>query len=313
MKFSVMIPMGVITPGEFQTAEAIREMAVALEAAGADACCVTDHPAPVSEWLHRYGHDELDPFTGLAFAAAATTRLRVHTHIVNLSYRQPFITAKAAATLQVLSGGRLILGVGVGYQSGEFEALGADFVRRGARADEALEVLRRTWSGGPITFDGSDFSARSVEPRPVPDPPPTLWVGGGSERAVQRAARWGDGWSPFFAAPGMSKINRDSAIHSIDQLREKIARLAELRAGLGRDGPFDVIIGPSSHDDTVGPRLTHKNRSRAEAQQYLDVLGRLAEVGVTWATLEPSHASRSEYLENISWFGEEVLRPLKRV
>ena len=111
MKFTMGLPAGDITPGEFQTADAIGEMASALEAAQVDACYVTDHPAPSAEWLHANGHDALDPFSSLAFVASATTKLMLHTNILVMPYRNPFLTAKAATTLQLLSEGRLILGV----------------------------------------------------------------------------------------------------------------------------------------------------------------------------------------------------------
>jgi alkanesulfonate monooxygenase SsuD/methylene tetrahydromethanopterin reductase-like flavin-dependent oxidoreductase (luciferase family) len=132
MGYSVEIPVGEIAPGEFHTMDAVREMASALERAGADACCATDHPAPSAEWLHTagLGHDALDPFAALSFIAAASTRLMLQTAIVVLPYRNPFIAAKAAVTVQTLSGGRLILGVAPGYQKPEFEALGVDFHKR---------------------------------------------------------------------------------------------------------------------------------------------------------------------------------------
>jgi probable F420-dependent oxidoreductase len=280
---------------------AITEMATALERAGVDACYVTDHPAPDAEWLHANGHDALDPFTALAFVAAASTKLSLHTNIVVLPYRNPFVTAKAAATLQVLSEGRLILGLGGGYQKGEFEALGADFHRRGKLFDESLEVLRLAWSGGAVVFKGMEFNAKGNEPRPVPNPPPKIWIGGGSEKAIERSARWGDGWSPFFVAPTMSKLNRDTGIHSVEQLSEKISALHERRGVLGREGPFDIVIGPQA-----GPGFG----SDAGAQEYLDALGTLKDAGVTWATAHPSHRSRQAYIENVLWFGEEVIRRL---
>jgi alkanesulfonate monooxygenase SsuD/methylene tetrahydromethanopterin reductase-like flavin-dependent oxidoreductase (luciferase family) len=141
MKFAMAIPIGDITPGEFQTSEAIAEMTQALEAARVDACHLTDHPAPSSAWLLAHGHDALDPFTALAFAAAHTSRLKFFTNVLVLPYRNAFITAKAAATLQVLSGGRFILGAGGGYQQVEFESAGRGLprarssVRRGDRHD----------------------------------------------------------------------------------------------------------------------------------------------------------------------------------
>jgi probable F420-dependent oxidoreductase len=298
MKFSIDLPLGVITPGQFQSMEAIGQMAGALDKAGADACFITDHPAPDAKWLHANGHDALDPFAALAFVAAASTGLKLHTNIVVLPYRNPFITAKAAATVQVLSGGRLILGVGAGYQKGEFDALGVPFEKRGALTDEALETMRHAWGGGVVVREGKGFSAAGNEPRPAPNPQPLVWIGGGSDKAVQRAALHGDGWSPFFAAPTQSKINQDTAIHSVDHLKEKIQALNEARAKLGKSGPFDVVIGP---------RARIKENTRAEADRYLEALGEMAAAGVTWATADVGHADRAAYIENVLWFGEEVI------
>lgn len=302
MKFTLAIPLGDITPGQFQSLEAIREMSVALETAGADACYLTDHPAPDAAWLHANGHDALDPFAAFGFVAAATTRLRMHTNIVVMAYRNPFLTAKSAATVQVLSGGRLILGVGAGYQKGEFEALGVDFHKRGKLFDEALEVIRLAWGGGPVEYKGMHFTASGNEPRPAPTPAPPIWIGGGSDKAVERAARWGNGWCPFFAAPTMSQLNRDTGIHTIEQLGEKIELLRGLRDEQGRDDPFDIAIGPKA-------RLTYGQAGGAD--KFLEQIGELAAVGVTWAMVEPPHPSRQAYVENVQWFGEEVVARLQ--
>lgn len=303
MKFTMAIPLGDITPGEFQAPDAVREMSQALEAAGIDACYVTDHPAPDANWLRQgMGHDALDPFAAFAFVASATTRLRLHTNIVVMAYRNPFLTAKSAATLQVLSGGRLILGVGAGYQKPEFEALGVDFHKRGKLFDEALEVIRLAWAGGAVTYQGTHFSAQGVEPRPIPDPAPPIWIGGGSDKAVERAARWGDGWCPFFAAPTMSALNRDTGIHTVEQLSGKIAMLQDLRAKTGKNGPFDIAIGPKVRLDYFKP---------GAADAYLEAVHELKNVGVTWAMAEPPHSSRQAYVEHVQWFGEEVIAKLR--
>ncbi|WGM47527.1 hypothetical protein KOAAANKH_02404 [Brevundimonas sp. NIBR10] len=298
MKFTMAIPVGDITPGEFQTTEALREMAVALEAAKVDACYLTDHPAPSAEWLHANGHDAVDPFTTFGFLAAMTTRLKFHTNILVMPYRNPFLTAKAAATLQVLSGGRLILGLGAGYQKIEFEALGVDFHKRGAIFDEGLEVLRLAWAGGAVVKEGRNFIARGNEPRPTPDTQPPVWIGGGSDKAVERAAKWGDGWSPFFAAPGMTSLNQESGIHSVEQLSGKISDLQEMRAAQNKAGQFDICIGPQE-------KLVFG--SSDGIQKYIDDIGELASVGVTWAMVEPPHPSRQAYIEHVQWFGEEIV------
>jgi len=278
---------------------AIREMGAALEEQDIDACCVTDHPAPSHEWLHANGHDSLDPFTALAFVAAATKSLQLMTNIVVLPYRNPFITAKAATTLQVLSGGRFIMGIGAGYQKAEFEAIGADFHRRGRLTDEALAAIREIWDGGKIIRRGINFYARGNESRPVPDPPPRIWIGGSSDRALQRAVRHGDGWCPFFAIPRHSQLNRDTGIQSIADLRQKIEFILAQREQQGMSGAFDVNIAISSTDNFT-------DRTRAEAERFLEDVSRLGEAGATWVTVKLPHESRAAYLENVQWFGEEV-------
>ncbi len=301
MKFTLAIPLGVITPDEFQTPQAIGEMARTLERAGVDACYVTDHPIPDAKWLHAHGHDALDPFTALAFVAAASTSLRLHTNIVVLPYRNPFLTAKAAATLQQLSSGRLILGVGGGYQPGEFEALGVDFRERGALFDEALEVLRLAWRGGPVATKGRHFNATGNEPRPIPDPAPPIWIGGGSDKAIERAARWGDGWCPFFALPTLSPLNQRSGLTSLTDLSQKLVRLQTLRSAAGRTGTFDVCTGPP---------LPLTARIPSQAQEFLDTVGELASIGVTWTMADVRYRCRADYLDAVQWFGEEIVRPL---
>lgn len=302
MKFTMDIPVGVITPGEFQTAAAVTEMARTMENAGVDACYLTDHPAPDAAWLHANGHDALDPFSALGFIAATTTRMMLHTNILVMAYRNPFLTAKAAATLQVLSGGRLILGAGAGYQKAEFDALGVDFHKRGKLFDEALETIRIAWAGGAVVKEGMNFNATGNEPRPIPSTPPPIWIGGGSPAAVKRAALRGDGWSPFFAAPTMTAANQESGIHTVEQLGENITRVHEMRASNGLTGPFDV---------TIGARAKLNMGDRESAARYIDAVAEIAAVGVTWAMVELPHPSRQGFIENVQWFGEEILAKLR--
>lgn len=300
MKFSLHLPVTEINPpGEFQTAAAVQTMAQALERAGADACWVTDHPAPDVEWLIPNGHDAVDPFTALAVAAGATTRLKLHTNVLILPYRNPFLTAKAAATLDVLSGGRLILGVGGGYQKGEFEALGIDFTKRGALFDEALETIRLAWSGKTVVRKGMGFEAKGNLPRPAPSPNLPIWVGGGSPRAVQRAAQWGDGWCPFHSA-GVARIDAtlQKPVSSLGDLREKILKVHEARAALGRSGPFDICINPL---EPLG------GNTKADAERFLEGAASLAEIGVTWIFTGVAHPSVAGFKENVDWFGEAVI------
>ena len=301
MKFNIHAPIDLIDPpGEFQTPDAVVEIAQAIEAAGGHGTYVTEHPAPDAHWLHNdpTGHDTLDPFTSLAFLAAATKQLMVMTNVVVVPYRNPFLTAKAAATLQILSGGRFIFGAGTGYQIGEFEALGVPFNKRGALMDEALETIRMAWAGGAVVKKGMNFDAKGNEPRPVPNPAPPIWIGGGSIKAVERAARWGDGWSPFFALPTNDPQVEASSVTSIDQLKAKFGHCQELRAKLGKTGPFDLCIG-------VPVRL--KAGDNGTARAYFDKVQELAAVGVSWVTVALPGKTRAQFLDTLAWFGEEVV------
>ena len=134
-----------------------------------------------------------------------------------------------------------------------------------------------------------------------PSHPIPIWIGGASDAAVKRAARAGDGWCPFFSDPRQSAVNQENSIQSVDHLRERLGQIAELREQFGRNGPFDVEIGPRE-------RLRF---GKSEGlQEYIDAIGTLAEAGVTWSMAEAPHPSRAAWLENIQWFGEEVIARL---
>ncbi len=301
MRFNISLPIDQIEPkGEFQNFDVLRTVSLAIEASGAAAAGLTEHPAPDANWLHNdlAGHDTLDPFTALAFVAAVTTRLKVMTQIVVLPYRNPFLSAKAAATLQILSGDRFIFGVGAGYQRGEFEALGVPMNKRGVLTDEALETIHLAWAGGAVVKKGMFFDARGNEPRPVPSTPPPIWLGGGSDKAIERAARWGDGWIPFLTQPFYGDELTEGAIMSIEHLGEKIALLAERRAHHGRSAPADVCLPIP---------FALEGRTSAEAEKLRDFIGQLGDVGVTWISMGLPHVSVADFQDNVQWFGEEVI------
>lgn len=301
MKFSLSLPIDHIEPkGEFQTPDAIREIVVRIEATRAAGCSLTEHPAPDSTWLREdpAGHDTLEPFSALAFVAAVTRRLRLITTVVVLPYRNPFLSAKAATTLQMLSGGRFIFGVGAGYLRGEFEAMGVPMNRRGALTDEALETIRRAWTGESIVKQGLTFNAIGNEQRPMPEPAPPIWVGGGSVKAMERAARWGDGWGPFITPPTENPDLKASGVGELADMADKLARLRDLRAELGKTEPFDIYLPTPAW---------LRERTAAQAEQIGDFLGRLAAIGGTWTSITLPAPSRAEFYDNLQWFDEEVM------
>jgi hypothetical protein len=166
--------------------------------------------------------------------------------------------------------------------------------------DEALETIKLIWAGGPVVKRGLTFNAVGNEARPVPSPPPPIWVGGGTLKAAERAARC-DGWYPFFTPAGASNANLTAdAVTSVQDLKQKITYVKELRTGLGITTPFDVCIAVPVALDKCSP---------AQARAYRGAAEELSEVGVTWATALLPHPSRAAFLDNLRWFDEEIMRP----
>jgi len=177
----------------------ILEAARAAERAGFDWVSCSDHVAvPVSR-AAAMGAAWFDAGSTLAFVAGATTHIRLLSHVLVLPYRHPLVVAKQYGTLDRLSGGRVILGVGSGHLKPEFTVLGADFARRGALTDEYLAAIAAAWTEEVASFAGETLAFRDVivAPRPAQRPRPPIWVGGNSRAAVRRAARLADGWVPW--------------------------------------------------------------------------------------------------------------------
>lgn len=306
MRFSVQLPTErVEAPEEFLGAAAIGEMASAAERAGFDACYVTDHPIPDARWLAAGGHHALDPFVALSLAAAATRSLRLQTHVLVLPYRNPFLTAKAAASLDAASSGRLLLGVSAGYQQGELRALGVDPEERNALCDEAIAILKRVWSGDVVSAEGRHFSARgnAALPRPAQRPRPPIWVGGNSRRAIRRAVELADGWLPFPAQRDLARSLRTGPLENLDDLRELLVYARAHAERVGRRDPLDVCLVPFGLG-MLAPR-------DPDPEALLAELPELEALGVTWLAVSLPCASRAEYCDRLAAFGERILAPAR--
>lgn len=178
--------------------EDLVRIARAADAAGLHYVGVCDHIAVPRNAAEQMSDTWYDPIATLGLLAGVTERVRLLTHVYVLPYRHPLAAAKAFATLDHLSGGRLVVGVGAGHVDGEFETLGIDFASRGARLDEAIDAVACALENEWPDFAGAIWSFKDVgiAPRPVQQPRPPIWVGGSSKPAMRRAARVGDGWLP---------------------------------------------------------------------------------------------------------------------
>jgi probable F420-dependent oxidoreductase len=235
-----------------------------------------------------------EPAVTLAYVAAITQRVRLLTHVLVLPHHHPLRIAKQYGTLDALSGGRVILGVGAGHLRPEFQALGADYEERGAITDEYLRALLAVWEDAPASFDGRFVRFRDlhVSPRAVQKPRPPIWIGGNSQRAVRRAVELGDAWVPFEVTPRM--------------VRERLTYAQELSAVTPRVRPLEVVVPASevemSREGTHGERAPFSGSK----QQIVDDIGAFQEAGVTGMTVSFRAETREEHLKRMQWFAEDI-------
>ncbi|BBX17405.1 LLM class F420-dependent oxidoreductase [Mycolicibacterium duvalii] len=303
MRFTITHPMHShpYNP-ELVTGAGIATVAAAAERAGFAGFGFTDHPAPTQRWLQAGGHDALDPFVAMGFAAAHTTTMRLIPNIVVLPYRNPFIVAKAGATLDLMSDGRFTLAVGVGYLKREFLALGVDFDQRAELFEEALQVIRDIWTTDDLTVEGRHFSATGItaHPRPLAAPHPPIWIGGNTAAARARVARYGQGWCPFRAPAALAATARTAALDSHDELATRVEDLRRRLEDAGRD-PHDIDIAITN--DVGG----NPGDDDFNADAFLAGVTRLADLGVTWIQVGIPGDSLSHTLEAIEQFGTTVI------
>jgi probable F420-dependent oxidoreductase len=301
MRFSCSLPIDETQADQFQSLEAIGEMAQAVDSAGLDAIFVTDHPAPSARWLGGGGHETYDPFVALTAAACASPRILLHTHILVLAYRNPFDVAKAAASLDTLSGGRLVMGIGTGYLKPEYAALGVNFDDRGPITDESIKIMREAWTGEPVHYEGPRFFARDTVIRPCPPQPHgvTIWAGGNAKIAIRRAVELCEGWCPFPVEGIVTRTARTEELSSMEQLKEKLGYARGHAEKVGRTAPLDICMGRFA-------ATSMRPQNSGDAARAVDDYCELAEAGVTWATMSVPSPSRAAFVENLQWFGEEV-------
>jgi len=249
----------------------------AAEAAGLADVWIQDHIAIPPDDAEGSGGRYLDPLTALAWLAAATHRIGLGTGVLVLPYRPALPTAKAIATVQELSGGRLRLGVGVGWMAAEFRALGVPREERGRRTDETLAFLRACFAADEVEAHGQRFL---FLPRP---PAPPIYVGGAGEHALRRAVAHGDGWMPMTGDP--------------EKLAPAMAKLRALAEDAGRDPPEVVaFVG-------LDPTRPESLRERIDA---------LADLGVSRAVVGTRYADAGEFSRHVDLIAARVLPALAR-
>lgn len=299
---SVLLPFDHIhLPQEFLSLDAVRQVARAVEEAGFTSGCVTDHPCPSYRWLDSGGHYAQDPFVMLSMVAAVTEKLRLQTNILVLPYRNPFITARAVSSLDVFSGGRVVLGMGAGYLKPEYKALGVDFDNRNDLMDEYLRAMKLAWTGEDFSFEGTGYTAvgNRLLPTPVQKPHPPLLVGGNSKRALRRAVELADAWHPFFVPKAVTDTARTANISGDEDLVEAMDYMKEHSAKVGRETPPAVVCSG-----------TFTIKEGWSPQEALDNFGQLRSLGVAGSGASIMADTRAEWCDQALRFGEEVIGKL---
>jgi probable F420-dependent oxidoreductase len=231
------------------------EVAAAYEDNGFESIWIPEHLVFPAEMPPTYPYSDTgfppvtsdtpsyDPWVVLGYLAAATTRIRLATNIFILPLRHPLQTARSVVTVDRVSGGRVTLGIGVGWLADEFDYLGLDFADRGRRTDAAIDAIRRLWSEDVIHVRDEHFQFGPVKfsPKPLQQPSVPIEVGGASGAALRRAGRLGDGWIEIGAS-------------DLDDFRRKLAIVLEARRDAGRTGPFEVTASGAMAEDLDGYR-----------------------------------------------------------
>jgi probable F420-dependent oxidoreductase len=297
MRYVLMYPDAGGTEVSLLDAGSVTDVARAAEAAGFFGLAFTEHPAPSEAWLTSGGHQSLDPFVALAAASSVTEALHLITFLSVAPYRNPLLLAKTAASLDLVSNGRFILGVGAGYLKSEFFALGVPFDERNALFEEALKVMTLHWSGEAFSFEGKHFSARGVIARPAPTQNPIpIWMGGNSNAALRRAGTYATGWMPMMGPAQLAQTARTKVVDSPEALAE---RLEVLKGHAGeRFSDMDLVVS------YTGEGLTD---FADDIDRHRQGLADLESLGATTVVVSPRWRPAPATTEWVAAFGEAFI------
>ena len=299
---------GITLPGRgpLSTPDNLATIAQRAEALGFDSIALGDHILVPKSIDSDYPYTEdgafpgsasgqaMEQITALAYMAGCTSSIRLATSVLIVPHRNPLVAAKALATLDVLSGGRLIVGVGVGWCREEFEAVGCEpFDERGAVTDEYIRAFKELWTSDDPTFEGQyvSFSDIWFLPKPVQKPHPPFWVGGESRPAIRRAATLCDGWYPIGNNPAFP-------VGTPEALENSIGRLHRTAERAGRN-PDEIQIIYRSHDYRITGTDTGADRARftGSGEQIAGDIRQYEEMGVSYLVLDIARLSADGNLE----------------
>jgi probable F420-dependent oxidoreductase len=308
MRFGVTVP----NYRRLASPENLRHVAERSEALGFDSLWVTDHLVVPELYRDMFGTTVYDPLSVLAFLAACTQKVELGTAVLVIPYRNPVSVAKQLATIDNLSGGRLIFGTGAGWAQEEFEALGAPYAERGPMTDEYLRVILELWTKPNPSFDGRyvKFHHVHAEPRPLRQPHPPILVGGYSKKAIRRAVAIGQGWLP----DGMALTELDAAIRFLHETAELAGRdpkslSVTLRTGLFLTGVSTEQARSATPWDQSATFAQAEERLpfRGSVAQVIDDIAEAERIGVDHLIFESPVQRGDERFDTLEAFAADVL------
>ncbi len=291
MKYGIALP----NFGKYAQKDRILELTSSAEELGYDSIWVSDHVVIPSS--HKgFGDEFLDPFITLTYLAASTHNIKLGTSVIILPYRNPVVLAKTVSTLDELSEGRVILGVGAGWLEDEFKALGVPYGERGTVTNEYIDVLKNLWTEDNPKFRGKyiEFSDITFLPKPVQKPHPPIWVGGGSASAIERAVKHGDGWHPVGLTPTELKIK-------VEYLREQLDK--------AHRNPDEFTISIRRNLEITDRKDIDENETlRGTPEKIARGIEEYKDEGVTYIIFHLLSGEFKELLKTMRFFSEEFIR-----
>ena len=278
----------------------ILDVVRSAEEAGLDSVWVTDHVIVPRDVDVIYREHMLDPLAMLPWLAAATSRIALGSSVVILPYRSPLAVAKLLASVDVLSGGRLIVGAAIGWMEGEFEALGVPFKERVSRSEEALELFQAVWTQEQpvLTTTRHHLANVQVSPLPLQKPRPPIWIGGSSEGAFRRVARFGDGWHATSSTPEEFRQGKQAVTRFWREAGRTGDPVWSMRIPIFLDGVHQWAVDQKF--------LRGRHAIRGTLKQVAGQLAEYQRLGVSHMALEVSYSVYPAILETIELLAEEV-------
>jgi len=289
MKFGVTVP----NYGKYAAKTEIVKMAQTAEELGFDSIWVSDHVI-IPETHKGFGYVFYDPFITLSYIAAKTRKIKLGTSVIVLPYRNPVVMAKMISTLDNLSEGRIILGVGTGWLKEEFDALGISYEKRGEVTDEMLKVLKILWTEHNPSFKGKHYNFSNIKflPKPVQKPHPALLVGGGTKKAIERSVEYGQGWQPVGLTP--------------KELEEKMSYLTSL---LENHNKPDFEVSLRRTVEITDKNLSEEEILRGSAKKTVSGIKAYKDIGVDHLLLHFLSGTSEGVLKSMKIFSQEI-KPL---